>query len=121
MKRRWLPVPVQRSLKTFGANLRRARLWRNMSVALLAEAAVVARSTVVALEKGEPGVSIMNVMKIAWILGFRDCFDDIASQATDPQAQILEDETLRRRAGRRDSGHHGNSRRRIPGDRRKTD
>lgn len=101
------PVPVARSLKTLGGNLRRARLRRNLSVALVAERAMVARSTVVALEKGEPGVSILNVMKVAWILGFLECFDDIASQATDPQARILEDETLRRRAGRPGSGHHG--------------
>ncbi len=56
-------------LKTLGAMIKAARLERGMSQAELSQRLGVSRHTVIALEKGEPKVSVGSVFEAATIVG----------------------------------------------------
>lgn len=63
-----LPV-LGRQLKQLGENLRLARRRRNLTSTLLAERAGVSRQTLLAIEKGEPGVSLGSYASVLMGLG----------------------------------------------------
>lgn len=56
-------------LKTLGAMIKAARLERGMSQAELSQRLGVSRYTVIALEKGDPKVSVGSVFEAATIVG----------------------------------------------------
>lgn len=83
-------------LKDLGYSIQRARLRRNISQDELAVRTGMSRTTVVRLEKGEPGVSIGTLCKVLAAFGF----DDALSQLLRPDliGEAYEETLGRKRA-----------------------
>lgn len=68
MKRALLPSQ-ERTLTTFGENIKYARLRRDLSSEQVSERAGISRSTLVKIEKGDDGVAIGYYFRVLSILG----------------------------------------------------
>jgi len=68
MKRTLLPSQ-QRTLKTFGENIKYARLRRDFSSETVAERAGISRTTLIKIEKGDEGVAIGYYFRVLAVLG----------------------------------------------------
>ena len=75
----------------------------------MAERAFISRSTLVRVEKGDPGVSMGIYASVLFVLGMADRLGDIVDAARDPVGLSLEEERLPRRirAARRPSSGSG--------------
>jgi transcriptional regulator with XRE-family HTH domain len=106
------PIPVIRSLRKLGQDIRDARKRRRIPVAILAERASISRTTLSKLEKGDSGVSIGIFATILFVLGMIDRLSDLADPMHDAVGRELEDEHLpkRIRLSKRQSGQTKNSR-----------
>lgn len=91
------PLPVKRSLKRLGQDLRDARRRRRIPMRLAAERASISRATLSKIEKGDEGVSIGAYARILFILGMIQQFDDLASPKFDELGLNLEAEHLPKR------------------------
>jgi len=60
---------IQRIMEEFGENIKLARLRRQLSTEQIAERANISRSTLLAIEKGRPTVSMGSYMLVLQILG----------------------------------------------------
>jgi transcriptional regulator with XRE-family HTH domain len=89
------------SLKRLGQSVRLARLRRNLSQEELAERMGVTRLSVIALEKGKPGVAISTVLKALTVMGYTERLGDLL--ASDPIGDDMDLVSGRRRAAPR--GH----------------
>ncbi len=92
-----LPLSVRRALRKLGTDLSAARRRRRISAALMAERAFISRSTLVRVEKGDPGVSLGIYASVLFVLGMADRLGDLADVAHDPVGLSLEEERLPRR------------------------
>ena len=63
----------------------------------MAERAFISRSTLVRVEKGDPGVSLGIYASVLFVLGMADRLGDIVDAARDPIGLSLEEERLPRR------------------------
>jgi len=68
MKRTLLPSQ-QRTLNTFGENIKYARLRRDFSSETVAERAGISRTTLIKIEKGDEGVAIGYYFRVLAVLG----------------------------------------------------
>ena len=75
----------------------------------MAERAFISRSTLVRVEKGDPGVSMGIYASVLFVLGMADRLGEIVDAARDPLGLNLEEERLPRRirAARRSSSGPG--------------
>ena len=73
-----LPLPVKRTLKKLGADMADARKRRRISTSTMAQRAMISRTTLVKVEKGDPGVSIGVIATVIFVLGMTDRLADIA-------------------------------------------
>lgn len=71
---------LQRTLEEVGEQIKLARLRRDLSAEQVAERAGIGRSTLVKLEKGDPGVAIGSLLKVLFVLGLDS---DLAKVAGD--------------------------------------
>ena len=92
-----LPLSVRRALRKLGMDLSAARRRRRIPVALMAERAFISRSTLVRVEKGDPGVSMGIYASVLFVLGMADRLGDVMDAARDPVGLSLEEERLPRR------------------------
>jgi len=92
-----LPIPVVRSLRKLGHDIRDARRRRRIPVAILAERASISRMTLHKVEKGDPGVSMGGYATVLFSLGMQDRLADIADPRHDAIGLELEDENLPQR------------------------
>jgi transcriptional regulator with XRE-family HTH domain len=92
-----LPLSVRRALKKLGMDLSAARRRRRIPVALMAERAFISRSTLVRVEKGDPGVSMGIYASVLFVLGMADRLGDVMDAARDPVGLSLEEERLPQR------------------------
>lgn len=83
------PYQVEEVLKQFGANLRTARLRRNLSIHDIAEKIGVERHAVATAEKGKPSTSIAIYAAILWTLGLAEQLAEVASPQRDEEGSIL--------------------------------
>ena len=83
------PYPVEKALKTLGANLRTARLRRNLSLHEVAEKIGIERHTVSAAEKGKPSTGIAIYAAMLWVLGLIDQLAEVADPARDEEGTTL--------------------------------
>lgn len=95
-----LPIPVRRALRKLGQDIRDARRRRRIPSVILAERASISRTTLVKVEKGEPGVSLGNYATVLFVLGLVDRLSILADVRHDPRGLELDEEHLPQRIRR---------------------
>ncbi|MCB2107034.1 MAG: hypothetical protein KDE14_05005 [Rhodobacteraceae bacterium] len=103
-----LPVGVRKNLRKLGGDLRDARLRRRISTTVMAQRALISRTTLVKVEKGDPTVSLGIYATVLFVLGLGERLADLADVSHDRVGLQLEEEHLPKRI-------------RQPGRRRKTE
>src|SRR6202043_1072709 len=89
-----LPIPVRRGLRKLGRDMRDARRRRRIPAAIAAQRASISRTTLVKIEKGNPGVAIGIYATVLFVLGMADRLGDLAAPKNDPVGLQLEEENL---------------------------
>ncbi|MGO9438270.1 MAG: hypothetical protein ACLP00_28695 [Terracidiphilus sp.] len=92
-----LPIPVRRALRKLGHDLRDARRRRRIPAAIAAERASISRTTLVKIEKGDPGVAMGLYATVLFVLGMADRIGDLADPRNDSVGLQLEEERLPQR------------------------
>jgi transcriptional regulator with XRE-family HTH domain len=83
------PYPVERALKTLGANLRVARLRRNLGLDEVAEKIGVNRKSVADAEGGKPSTGIGIYAALLWTYDLIGQLSDVADPAKDKEGLTL--------------------------------
>src|SRR5699024_5309529 len=93
------PSPaVKRTLRKLGADIREARLRRNLSMEIVAGRAATSRATLMRLEKGDAAVGIGILAGVLQALGMLDHLGALAGSVQDSQGLEISRQTLRQRA-----------------------
>ncbi len=92
-----LPIPVKHAMRKLGSDIRDARLRRRIPVAVMAQRAFISRTTLVKLEKGDPGVAMGTYATVLFVLGMIDRLREIASARSDEVGLALDEERLPKR------------------------
>lgn len=97
--RRRTPVPlsVRRILGRLGADVRDARRLRRIPTATMAERAMISRTTLHKVERGEPGVSMGAYATVLFVLGIDSRLAELASLRHDEIGRDLADDLLPQR------------------------
>lgn len=83
------PYPVEGAIKALGANIRTARLRRNITLAEIAEKVGVSRFAVANAEKGKASTSIAVYLALLWALGLLEQMTDVADPSKDSEGLTL--------------------------------
>ncbi|MGA2551613.1 MAG: helix-turn-helix domain-containing protein [Burkholderiaceae bacterium] len=83
------PYPVEQTLKRLGANLRTARLRRNLTIADMAAKIGTGQRAVTDAEKGKSSTGIAIYAAMLWALGLLDQMVGVAAPECDEQGQTL--------------------------------
>ena len=83
------PYQVERALKTLGANLRTARLRRNLSIEDVAAKIGVGRHVVADAEKGKPSTGIAIYAGLLWAFGLTEQLARVADPDVDEEGRLL--------------------------------
>src|ERR1700687_1613984 len=73
-----LPIPVRKALRKLGQDLRDARLRRRIPTAIMSQRALVTRSTLHKVEKGDPTVSMGTYSTLLFVLGMTERLAELA-------------------------------------------
>jgi transcriptional regulator with XRE-family HTH domain len=92
-----LPLPVKRALAKLGDDIRSARLRRRIPTTLMAARAFITRTTLLKVERGDPGVSLGTYATVLFILGLTPRLADLADARSDDVGLQLEEEHLPKR------------------------
>ena len=92
------PYLVKRDLKHLGANLRTARLRRNLMIKDVAQKIGTGQRAVMNAEKGKPSTSIAVYVALLWVFDLLSQFEDVADPAKDVEGQALARSRERSRA-----------------------
>jgi DNA-binding XRE family transcriptional regulator len=92
-----MPLPVRHALRKLGRDIRDARRRRRVPAAIAAQRASISRTTLVKIEKGDPGVAIGIYAAVFFALGMADLLGDLAAPKNDPVGLQLEEENLPQR------------------------
>lgn len=92
-----LPLPVRRTLKKLGEDLREARIRRSLTMALVEERAGITHATLTSVERGKSTVSIGIYAKVMFVLGLIDNLYGLADLENDPAGRIYAHEQLPKR------------------------
>jgi hypothetical protein len=92
-----LPLPVLRSLRKLGHDIRDARRRRRIPVAIAAQRASISKTTWLKVEKGNPGVLAGTYVTALFVLGLVDRVGQLADPGTDSVGLRLEEEQLPKR------------------------
>ena len=92
-----LPLPVRRLLHKLGSDIRDARLRRRIRATTMAERALISRTTLHKIERGDPGVSMGNYATALFVLGMEDGLAELADRSRDGLGLDLLEERLPRR------------------------
>jgi hypothetical protein len=92
-----LPIPVRHTLRKLGHDIRDARRRRRIPVAIAAQRASISRTTLVKIEKGDPGVAIGSYATVLFVMGMADRLADLADPRNDSVGLQLEEEHLPQR------------------------
>jgi len=92
-----LPIPVRRALRKLGQDIRDARRRRRIPAAIAAQRASISRTTLVKIEKGDPGVAIGLYATVLFVMGMESRLGDLAAPKNDSVGLQLEEERLPQR------------------------
>jgi transcriptional regulator with XRE-family HTH domain len=92
------PYPVEQALKGLGANLRTARLKRNLTIAEVAKKIGTGSRAVADAEKGKPSTGIAVYVALLWVFDLLGQFAEVADPGKDEEGQILARSRERSRA-----------------------
>jgi hypothetical protein len=92
-----LPLPVQRALAKLGVDIRNARLRRRIPTVVMAARAFITRTTLLKVERGDPGVSLGIYATVLFVLGLTQRVADLADARADETGLQLEEERLPKR------------------------
>ncbi len=92
-----LPVPVRRALRKLGHDLRDARRRRRIPLAIVAQRASLSRTTLIRIEKGDPGVALGLYATVVFVMGMVDRLANLADPKDDSVGLQLEEEHLPQR------------------------
>jgi hypothetical protein len=92
-----LPIPVRHALRKLGHDIRDARRRRRIPTVIVAQRASVSRTTLVKIEKGDPGVAIGSYATVLFVIGMVDRLGDLADAKNDTTGLQLEEEHLPQR------------------------
>lgn len=92
-----LPIPVRRSLRKLGADIRDARRRRRIPTQVMADRALISRVTLSKVERGEPGVSMGIYATVLFILGMNERLSDLVDPRHDRLGLSLDSENLPQR------------------------
>ncbi len=95
-----LPIPAARALRKLGHDLRDARRRRRIRTEIAAQRACISRTTLVKVEKGNPGVAIGSYATLLFVMGMADRLADLADPTKDAVGLQLEEERLPLRIAR---------------------
>jgi transcriptional regulator with XRE-family HTH domain len=90
------PYAVEQALKRLGANLRTARLRRNLTIEDVAQKIGTGPKPVADAEKGKPSTSVAVYIALLWAYGLLTPMDAVADPASDKEGLALS--TQRERA-----------------------
>ncbi|TAJ95788.1 MAG: XRE family transcriptional regulator [Gammaproteobacteria bacterium] len=96
------PYPVEQAMKTLGANLRTARLRRNLTIQEVAGKIGTGLRAVADAEKGKATTGIAIYAALLWVYGLLEDFTQLADPASDEAGLALMHEGARERAHRKD-------------------
>lgn len=83
------PYAVERSLKRLGADLKTARLRRNLTLADVAQKVGTSIRTIADAEKGKPSTSMAVYAAILWTVDLLVQLDEVARPERDDEGQQL--------------------------------
>ncbi len=83
------PYPVEQALKKLGANLRTARLRRNLTIREVAEKIGCGPRVVSDAEKGKASTGIAIYVALLWAFDLMDPLADVADPGKDEEGQAL--------------------------------
>ncbi len=83
------PYAVEQAVQRLGANLRTARLRRNLTIADAAEKIGTGRRAVISAEKGKPSTSAAVYMALLWAYDLLDQISAVADPALDEEGLAL--------------------------------
>lgn len=95
------PYEVEQALKTLGANIRTARLRRNLSLAELAAKIGVDRHVIGDAERGKPSTGIAIYAGLLWAMGLAHQLAHVADPLRDDEGLTLAKARSRDKAGGR--------------------
>lgn len=83
------PQAIEQTLKRLGANLRTARLRRNLTIDDMAQKIGTGGRAVADAEKGKPSTGVAVYAAMLWALDMLDQISDVAAPEKDDEGQIL--------------------------------
>lgn len=92
-----MPIPVKKALWKLGQDIRRARIRRRITMALMAERASISRTTLTKIEKGDPSVALGIYATVLFILGSVSNLAKLLEPEKDELGLLLEEENLPKR------------------------
>ena len=92
-----MPIPVRRALRKLGLDIRDARRRRRIPAAIVAQRASISRTTLVKVEKGDPGVAMGIYATVLFVMGLSERLAELADPKNDPVGLQLEEEHLPQR------------------------
>ena len=84
------PYPVEQAITRMGANLRTARLRRNLTIEEVAAKIGTGPRAVMDAEKGKPSTGMVVYMALLWTYGLLEPAAALANPATDEEGLALE-------------------------------
>ncbi len=91
------PHAVESALKRLGANLRTARLRRNLTIEGVAEKIGTGRRAVLGAEKGKPSTSAAVYTALLWAYDLLGAFEELADPAQDTEGLAMVESRARAR------------------------
>ncbi len=92
-----LPAAIVRALRRLGQDISTARRRRRLTMAMVAERAMISRTTLARIERGDAGVSMGIYATVLFVLGVGERIGELADPRTDDVGRALEVERLPRR------------------------
>ena len=83
------PYPVERTLQRLGANLRTARLRRNLTIEAVAAKIGTGRRAVIAAENGKPSTSAAVYLALLWVYDLLYQMREVADPRLDEEGLSL--------------------------------